>query len=67
MLYPSFARDVFLKQFLPFSKYSKHFTWSGFKRNSGKLQRLMKQIQHLDFGILIMQTSLIYYTQDFRV
>jgi len=43
--------------FLSFSKYSKHFTWSGFKQNDGKLQRLKAYpsrlntefLHHLDF------------------
>ena len=46
---------------LRFSKYSEHFTWSGFKQNDEKLQRLKADPSrlskdsfsrcHLDFGI----------------
>ena len=61
---------------LPVSKYSKHFTWNGFKLNNGNLQRLKTDPSPLStdsfspifiLAFLIMQTSLIYNTQDFRV
>ena len=61
---------------LPFGKYPKHFTWSVFKQNDGKLQRLKADGSRLStdsfsailiLALFIMQTSLIYCTQDFRV
>ena len=61
---------------LSFSKYSKHLTWSGFKQNDRKLQRLKAYPSWLNtdsfsailiLPLLNMQTSLIYYILDFEI
>ena len=56
--------------------HSKHFTCSGFKQNDAKLNDFKADPTRLStdsfsaisiLAHLIMQTSLIYYTQDFSV
>ena len=37
---------------LPFSKYPKHFAWSGFKQNNGKLQRIKADASRLSTDCL---------------